>query len=63
MMDPADADSFVHAIARNWREAPLSEADRALCEYAVKLTGDQHKMTSADLDILRAHEFRRPRYP
>ena len=51
------ADAFVHAIARDWRTAPLDPADRALCEFAAKLTHHQHEMTPADLDALRAHEF------
>jgi alkylhydroperoxidase family enzyme len=31
----------------------MSEADRALCAFAVKLTRDQHAMGPADLDVLR----------
>ena len=44
-------------MARDWRSAPLSAADRALCGFAAKLTHDQHRMTPADLDELRAHGF------
>ena len=47
----------MHAVARNWREAPLSETDRALCEHAAKLTHDQHSSSVEDLDALRAHGF------
>jgi len=43
----------VHDVARNWREADLSAADRALCEYAEKLTHRQQEMSPADLDRLR----------
>jgi uncharacterized peroxidase-related enzyme len=32
-------------------------ADRALCEFAAKLTHDQDGMSSADLDLLREHGF------
>lgn len=53
----AEADVFVHAVARNWREAPLSDADRALCEFAAKLTLEQHSMAPADLDELRTRGF------
>ena len=56
-MDDAAADAFVHQIARDWRQAPLSSADRALCEHAVKLTLHQRDVSKADLDILRAHGF------
>lgn len=44
-------------MARDWRSAPLSEADRALCAHAAKLTHRQGEVTSADLDALRAHGF------
>lgn len=57
MDDAAAADAFVHAVARNWRDAPLSAADRALCELAAKLTHHQHAMAPADLDRLREHGF------
>jgi uncharacterized peroxidase-related enzyme len=56
-MPEDEADAFVHAVARDWRNAELSAADRALCEFAEKLTHDQHRMTPADLDALRAHGF------
>ena len=45
----------MHAVAGNWREAPLSAADRALCEFAEKLTHRQQEMSPEDLDRLRAH--------
>jgi uncharacterized peroxidase-related enzyme len=47
----------VHEIVRNWREAPLTPADRALCAFAAKLTHDQHKMLPRDLETLRSHSF------
>jgi uncharacterized peroxidase-related enzyme len=52
-MDPGSADAFVHAVVKDWRSAPLSDADRALCEFASKLTLRQHQMTPDDLDRLR----------
>jgi uncharacterized peroxidase-related enzyme len=54
-MDAAQADAFVHAVVRDWRGAGLEERDYALCEFAAKLTHDQHAITPADLDILRQH--------
>lgn len=42
-------------MARDWRGAPLSAVDRALCEFAAKLTHRQHELSPADLDALRAH--------
>ncbi len=47
----------MHLVARDWRQAPLSPADRALCEFGAKLTHDQRNMQPADLDALRAHGF------
>lgn len=47
----------MHAVARDWRTAPLTEADRALCGLAEKLTHHQDEMSPADLDGLRAHGF------
>jgi uncharacterized peroxidase-related enzyme len=44
-------------VARDWRSAPLSPADRALCAFAAKLTHDQERMSPRDLDALRAHGF------
>lgn len=41
-------------LTRDWREAPLEAADRALCAFAVKLTKRPHAMTPADLEALRA---------
>lgn len=48
---------MVHAIASDWRTAPLSKPDKVLCDFAAKLTIHQHSMTPDDLDILRSHGF------
>ena len=53
-MNSAGADAFVHAVARNWRSAPLGTQDKALCEFAEKLTVSSSRMTPDDLDQLRA---------
>lgn len=52
-----EADAYVDAIAADWRTAPLTEPDRALCVFAAKLTHNQHQMSQVDLDELRRHEF------
>ncbi|MHC4948080.1 MAG: carboxymuconolactone decarboxylase family protein [Planctomycetota bacterium] len=39
------------------RTAELDEADRALCDYAVRLTLTPGAMGRADVDRLRAHGF------
>ncbi len=36
---------------------PLADADRALLDYAVKLTRDAAQARPADIDRLRAHGF------
>jgi uncharacterized peroxidase-related enzyme len=48
-------DELVGEIKSDWRKAPLNEADRAMLEYAEKLTCMPSKMTKADLDRLRHH--------
>lgn len=44
-------------MSRDWRSAPLSAADRALCAHAVKLTREPATVTEEDLDRLREHGF------
>jgi uncharacterized peroxidase-related enzyme len=56
-MTAEEADAFVHAIARDWRTARLSPVDRALCEFAAKLTHRQNEMTPEDVAALREHGF------
>ena len=51
------ADLFVHHICNDWRQAGLGSADRALCEFAEKLTKTPQQMNPADLDVLRGHGF------
>lgn len=55
MIDEEAADTFVDAIARNWRTAPLAPVDRALCAFASKLTLRQREVSADDLDELRVH--------
>ena len=45
---------MVHQIVADWTKAPLSGADRALCEYAVKLTRTAARMSTDDVARLRA---------
>ncbi len=39
----------------DYRTADLSDADRTLCDYAVKLTLAPEAMTQQDIDQLREH--------
>lgn len=47
--------ALVGAIKSDWRSALLGEADRAMLEYAEKLTRTPSALTRADLDGLRRH--------
>jgi len=47
----------VHAVVKNWRDAPLNRADRALCEFAAKLTHTQDQVNAEDLNTLRVQGF------
>ena len=51
------ADALVHAVVRDWRQAPLSDADLALCRFGAKITHDHHGLTEEDLEALRGHGF------
>lgn len=45
------------ALRRDYREAPLASGDRAMLDYAAKLTRDPAAMTAADVDGLRSAGF------
>jgi uncharacterized peroxidase-related enzyme len=47
----------VHQLARDWRQVALSDKNRALCEFAAKLTHTSHTMTEDDINVLRQHGF------
>ena len=50
-------DALVEALRRDYRTAPISEPERAICDYVVKLTMDATQCGPADLDKLRAAGF------
>ena len=50
-------DELVEALGTDYREASLSPADRAMLDYAVKLTEDPADMVAADLEVLRHEDF------
>ena len=52
-----DAAGFVAALIQDYREMTLSPEDRAMLDYAVKLTDSPGAMTEADVDRLRANAF------
>lgn len=45
---------YVRAVLRDWRTAPLSDAEKAMCAYAVKLTQTPSALEQADVNALRA---------
>ena len=47
-------EDFAAALKRDWRQAPLDAADRAILEYAEKLTLKSSRMLREDVDALRA---------
>ncbi len=51
------ADELVHAVVRDWRQAPLSDADLALCRFGAKMTHDHHGSTEDDIETLRGYGF------
>ena len=48
---------MVQALTRDYTSAPISAADRALLDYAVKLTLTPWSMTEQDIAALRAAGF------
>jgi uncharacterized peroxidase-related enzyme len=50
-------EAFVKALVEDYDNAPLSEADRAMLDYATKLTRDATRVTRKDHEGLRAVGF------
>ena len=50
-------DALVEQLKRNWRAADLSDVDRAMLEYAHKLTLEPWAVSEADIQTLRAAGF------
>ena len=50
-------DALAAAVKKDYRKAALSKPDRALCDFAVKLTVEPWEMTRADCDALRDAGF------
>jgi len=56
-MAEAQADALVENLRRDYASAPLAAADRALLDYADKLTRTPGAMERDDVERLRAHGF------
>jgi uncharacterized peroxidase-related enzyme len=50
-------DSLVAALRRDYRMAPITEQERAMCDYVVTLTKDALECSPEDLLRLRAAGF------
>jgi uncharacterized peroxidase-related enzyme len=48
---------MVEALKKDYKTAPISEQDRVMCDFVVKLTKDATKCSPADHDKLRAVGF------
>jgi len=48
---------MVEALRRDYKTAPISEQDRVMLDYVVKLTSDATKCSPADHEALRAVGF------
>ena len=48
---------MVEALKKDYRTAPISEQDRVMLDYVVKLTKDATKISPADHDRLRSVGF------
>jgi len=56
-MPAGEREAWLGALARDWREASLSESDAALCAYAEKLTRTPSAMREEDAEELRRNGF------
>jgi uncharacterized peroxidase-related enzyme len=50
-------DTLIQALRRDYRTAPITEQERVMCDYVVKLTKDAVQCGPQDLDKLRAASF------
>lgn len=52
-----EADAFVRALSEDYQSAPLSASDRAMLDYAVKLTHAPASIRADDIARLRQAGF------
>jgi len=50
-------DPLIEALQRDYRTAPITEQERVMCDYVVKLTKDATQCSPQDMDQLRAAGF------
>lgn len=52
-----NADEIAEQLIYDYRQAQLTDADRALCDYAIKLTLKPGEMSKFDVEYLHRHGF------
>ena len=57
VQDQEGGDELAAAVMDDYREARLTPADRAMLDFAIKLTHSPQEMTREDVEGLRAHDF------
>ena len=50
-------DELVEALRKDYRSAPITEQDRVMLDYVVKITKDATRCSPSDHDALRAVGF------
>ena len=50
-------DDLIAALRTDYKQAPITEAERAMCEYVVQLTKDATRISPKYHENLRAHGF------
>jgi uncharacterized peroxidase-related enzyme len=50
-------DELVEALRKDYRSAPITDQDRVMLDYVVKITKDATRCSPADHDALRAVGF------
>ena len=50
-------DALVAALGEDYRQASIAAADRAMLDYAYKLTREPWAMTTRDIEVLREAGF------
>ncbi|HEX5323045.1 MAG TPA: hypothetical protein VFW40_04610 [Capsulimonadaceae bacterium] len=50
-------ETFVEALKKDYKTAPITEQDRVMLDFVVKVTKDATKVIPEDLDKLRAVGF------
>jgi len=56
-IDPAAQDRLLDALTSDPVAADLPPADRAMLDYAIKLTKSPSRITAGDVELLRRHGF------